>query len=507
MCRIETIWQEPIMKETRQKVSERGSSTRGLGYYRGLAGQLFVGGMLLLGGGRASALVHYVDANGNSPAPPYTDWSTASANIQEAINISAAGDEIVVTNGIYEPIQVGQQLIVRSINGPLFTSIDGAHHNRCASLADGASLSGFTLTNGFQFDYGAMGGGVYGGTLNNCILISNSVYWASARMHNDVFGGGAVFCTLNKCVLNGNSAVGELAGDNGSGGGAYACTLNNCILVGNVAAGAALSGFGGGAYSCALNNCTLTGNRGDIGSGAADSTLNNCIILDNTTFSTLNHCWTADPLFVDFAAGNLRLQSNSPCINAGLNALAPPSYDLDGDTRVVGGTVDIGAYEFQSPTSVISYAWLQQYGLPKDGSADFADPDGDGMNNWQEWRSGTDPTNSVSALRLLSSVRVGTSVTVTWQSVEGVSYVLERSASLGPATFTPVAMNIPGQPGTTSYIDTIAVGDGAFFYRVGALLYEYFGPCLLDTQCPCGFVCANGVCTQTSTCRGRPGGP
>jgi hypothetical protein len=130
--------------------------------------------------------------------------------------------------------------------------------------------------------------------------------------------------------------------------------------------------------------------------------------------------------------------------------------------------VDIGAYEFRNSTSLLSYAWLQQYGFPTDGSADFTDRDGDGLNNWQEWRCGTDPTSALSALRLYSPTAGKTSVTVRRQSVAGVNYFLERASNLTVSTtFAPLATNSVGQSGTTIYTDTNAAGSGPFFYRVG----------------------------------------
>jgi hypothetical protein len=52
------------------------------------------------------------------------------------------------------------------------------------------------------------------------------------------------------------------------------------------------------------------------------------------------------PLFVDYPGGNLHLQSNSPCINAGNNDYAPPGLDFDGSPRIVSGTVDTGACKY-----------------------------------------------------------------------------------------------------------------------------------------------------------------
>jgi len=207
------------------------------------------------------------------------------------------------------------------------------------------------------------------------------------------------------------------------GGGAYGCTLNNCILNGNfVAAGASHIYRGSRNYASAAYP------------GAA--------------YGTLNHCWGGNPLFVDGAAGNFRLQSNSPCINAGFNAYAPAGPDLDGNPRIAGGTVDIGAYEFQSPASMISYAWLQQFNLPIDPSTDTADPDGDGVDNYYEWLAGSDPTNPFSFPPLLTLIPYGANLILTWPT-NAFGFTLQSTTNLGSpvvwSTNSPGPIVIGGQ--------------------------------------------------------------
>ena len=366
------------------------------------------------------------------------------------------------------------------------------------------------------------GGGVYSVFLTNCTLSGNTAYYGggaeSSTLQSCVLssnaaalnGGGADSSILNQCTLSGNSAsFGGGAGDStlisctlsnnfavlfdyegGQGGGADYCYLADCLLTGNSA-----DYIGGGADSSTLNNCTLAGNSANIsGGGASISLLNNCIVYFNTApdgpnFApsteyypgcTLKYCCTTPmpddgvynftnaPLVVDPIGGDFHLQSGSPCINAGNNAFVTLTNDLDGNPRIVGGTVDIGTYEYQNPTSVISYAWLQYYGLPTDGSADFIDSDGDGMNNWQEWRTGTNPTDASSLLKMTTVTNDVSGMTITWQSVSGVTYFLQRATDLGtqPA-FSTIQTGIAGQPGTTSYTDTDATGAGPYYYRVG----------------------------------------
>ena len=356
------------------------------------------------------------------------------------------------------------------------------------SASDGGATSLSTL-NGCTLVYNSAGygGGAFYGTLTNCTLSVNSAsegggaYGANLigcilSTNTALDGGGAYGGTLNNCSLLRNTAQ-----TSGAGGGADFATLNNCILVGNSAS------QGGGAGNGYLNNCTIVSNSASSGGGTLTCTLQNCIVYYNNTplfdpnfygTTLYNSCTTPmpnygarnitnAPVFADLGAGNLRLQSNSPCINAGFNGYAVGTTDLDGNPRIIGGTVDIGAYEFQAPTSVISYAWLQQYGLPTDGTADYVDSDGDQMNNWQEWIAGTDPEDPTSVLRILTlSTRTG-AVDVTWQSIAYRIYSLHRGSDLASqSSFQIIASNVVGQAVMTTYSDTNAIGTGPFFYRI-----------------------------------------
>ena len=53
---------------------------------------------------------------------------------------------------------------------------------------------------------------------------------------------------------------------------------------------------------------------------------------------------------------NPRLRPDSPCINAGNNTYVVGSTDLDGQPRIVGGTVDMGAHEFVPAAQLVQ--WL-----------------------------------------------------------------------------------------------------------------------------------------------------
>jgi len=397
--------------------------------------------------------------------------------------------------------------------------------NTAATSGGGAGYSTLTNCDLNGNSSTSYGGATYYGTLTNCTLENNSSYNGGGAAYGTIggcalsgntagsSGGGAAYATLIDCTLNGNTAHANGGGMNqstayhctvsgnsavASGGGAGSSSLTRCTLNNNSAT------YGGGAYSSTLNNslvsyntasswgggtsagsvvnCTVVYNSAtSSGGGTAYGTIENSIIYYNTApdgncarSSSLSYC-CATPLYGS-GAGNLasdpqldanfRLQVGSPCVDVGQNSYVNSVVDLDGNPRIVNGVVDLGAFELPDLATRQYHAWLAQYGLPSDGSADYLDSDGDGMNNWQEYLCGTDPTDPNSVLRMVSGPSAS-SQDVTWMSVPTRTYTLERSTNLNsPNPFSVVQTNIPGQYGTTTVTDTNMPPSQQFYYRV-----------------------------------------
>ena len=223
--------------------------------------------------------------------------------------------------------------------------------------------------------------------------------------NNEVAGGGGAAylnggtARFDRCDFFNNSAPGDGGGAIYIDGGLQTDILfeslpvfTNCRFVGNN--GALLSNFNG---DVSLVNCTIANNCFDFGfltwpplvaTGTSAMSISNTVIWGNnlagvfgsdplsgngdyTLSRVLLQGWlpadggdaiNADPLFRDTDGADnligtpdddLRPRFGSPAIDAGLNALVPPSatHDLDGRARFIdadaqgGAVVDMGAYE------------------------------------------------------------------------------------------------------------------------------------------------------------------
>jgi hypothetical protein len=237
-----------------------------------------------------------------------------------------------------------------------------------------------TLTNNsITGNTAGAGGGAYifahQGTAT-ATLTNNSITGNTA----DSTGGGGIYidsyygtATLTNNSITGNTAV--FAGGiwifaNFSG----TATLTNNTLVGNTGTPYGglylVTGKNETTDSAALYNNLFWANRATDTGAAADLWIDNdrdgdylptpvTLLANNFDQSAASFRSTLpitidpsnldseDPLFVDQAAGNLGLTADSPMIDAGYPATPNlPDFDLDGTPRVLGESVDIGAYEF-----------------------------------------------------------------------------------------------------------------------------------------------------------------
>jgi len=163
---------------------------------------------------------------------------------------------------------------------------------------------------------------------------------------------------------------------------------------------------------------------------------------------------------------NGSLGSASPCINSGDPNYVSTSVDVAGDPRVIGGTPDMGAYEFQVPVSRISYAWLLRHSMAPYLGVDASDDDQDGAPNLYEWLTDTDPADASSRLRVYPTTKQ-LPPKICLLSSKNRIYTLEFAIRLdGDPDWSriPGVGYVRGTGGVLSLTDTN--GTGPRFYRV-----------------------------------------
>jgi hypothetical protein len=242
---------------------------------------------------------------------------------------------------------------------------------------------------------GKDGGGMYSNisnlTVTSCAFIGNWAVAGTGRGGGLMISGGRA--TVTGCTFVGNSAPYTGGGISNYTTDPNESTFTNSLFSGNSAE------YGAGIYNelCdpTFTNCTFAGNtaaiRGaGIDNGSSNATVTNCILWGNArsgvvdepaqisnpdiststvTYCCIQGCATyctdpnypnnigADPLFVDpngpdgdpntWDDNDYHLSGGSPCIDVGdPNRSYTGQTDLDGQSRVMGGHVDMGSDEY-----------------------------------------------------------------------------------------------------------------------------------------------------------------
>lgn len=350
----------------------------------------------LLLGSRTVAKVVYVDKSVSGTVHDGSSWATAFASLQAGVNVCRSGDEVWVAapKQSFSPyvgtffINPGVALYggfignesarvqrdwKRNVTDLSGNGADAVTVQRLGVLLDGFTIRdggyGVVVTNGSAtirnsiFDGNGIGvcagsGGVV--TVVNC----TSGWNRGSGVYVD---GGTVDCA-NSCIRN-NSDHGVFVNSG-------TANISNCTIFANSLRGVSLyngvanitnctissSAFGVYVHfgTATLTNCAVANNSVGI---YAESVLNNVVIFNNDVVANTLENYSAmsdptgyggnisaDPRFVDPGHHDYHLAPESPCRDAGTDALITPGQtDLDGNPRKIGAHVDIGAFEFAIP--------------------------------------------------------------------------------------------------------------------------------------------------------------
>ena len=313
---------------------------------------------------------------------------------------------------------------------------------------------------------GVSSNGAGGGTLK----VMNSTISENTAAHN---GGGIHNYTDTVTITS--STISDNTTSN-SGGGIYhylgTTILNNTIVAKNSA------NIGIDIYR---DWGTITGNNNLIGSGEGQSSLVNGV--NGNIVGTATR--PIDPLFDNDCSLHdccYCLLPNSPAINKGRNDLAvdakgnPLQYDLAGNPRIVHGTVDIGAYEYQGV--LLTHPQSATYTQGETATALFVMASGNGELTYQWYKDGVIITDETSATYTPSTATVGSAEyhCVVTNTLNGSSEMATSNIATITITAAPPVADTPvisvhpqlasyTQEQTATPLSVTANGNGTLSYQ------------------------------------------
>ncbi|MHC4528295.1 MAG: right-handed parallel beta-helix repeat-containing protein, partial [Planctomycetota bacterium] len=296
----------------------------------------------------------------------------------------------------------------------------------------GPTISNCIVTGNRTIGYGT-GGGIFGcsGPIVNCTITDNSAREGGGLA---VCSGPIINCTISDnngeglyrcegpiedCVITGNTRGGALycygpitnctVSYNKGYGGLTGCEgpIANCIITHNCSLWPG-NGVGVSASRGPITNCTITDNWGIGGVRCYESVVPiiNCVIWGNSepqisgpntvAYSNVQggHPGEGNIDVDPVLTGDGHLQMGSPCVDSGdPNGQYAGHTDIDGETRVSSGRVDMGADEcIDLDADGLGDWWeLRYFGDVNSGDPN-GDPECDGYLNLLEYEISSDPT-------------------------------------------------------------------------------------------------------------------
>lgn len=211
------------------------------------------------------------------------------------------------------------------------------------------------------------GGGIYLSYGHHAIVDSNRITEnTTLGTTGSLDGGAGIFIALNALATITNNRIWQNQSASNAGGIKFfnvsgAQIINNTIVDnagGGIGGVANTASFGSNVYVDVVNTIVRNGGLNEF---AFTGNSNTGPPFANVSYSNVEGGYTGTAnvdlpaVLLNAASGNHRLHASSPCRDIGTATVTLPATDFEGDTRVIGGAVDIGADEFD-PTAVLHWS-------------------------------------------------------------------------------------------------------------------------------------------------------